>query len=96
MFVVEAQTGIKNDGAPLMFQLQIGIGIILVSLANLGNVDGLGQSLGEITDQNVTGIVQLKVVVLSSEGQQSLVRPIIDIAPVALYLETDGMLLSAD
>ena len=93
---VVAQTGIENEGVPLVFQLYETIEAILVILADVRDGVGLGNMVCKAMAEDVATIVQREVVERGTIRQIALVLIVVDVVEVAFEICSKCLLLSVE
>ena len=79
----------------MMFQLDIGVKTVLVTLSQIRDGDGFRQVRLVIITEGVACIFHLEVNVFHTCRQQPLVILVVQVTPVALKFGSERMLLSA-
>ena len=94
--MVESQSCIKDDGVPLVLQLQKGIIGVLMSLSAFRNQRVLRGYHDEVIAESISYVFELEMGEFCTETQVSIMMSTADIAVVALQLKTVVLLLTAD
>ena len=94
ILVVVAHTGVQDERAPLVLQLQISVNTVLLALSGIVHQRRLGKRLFEVVAYLVAQVVQLEVVVFNAEADIALVMAAQGVGIVTLELETVVLFLT--